>query len=81
LYAARELREHAGWYYGAATADAGEALLTAEELMTVISIFNAAHKRALGATPGDVERHPRQSGTAASESLSREHQASAPEKF
>jgi hypothetical protein len=47
VYAARELREHSDWYYGSATGDAWKALLTDDELTTVMSIFDAAHNRAL----------------------------------
>jgi hypothetical protein len=48
--AARELREHADWYYGSAQGDAWKALLTEEELETVLSIFDAAIARARGTT-------------------------------
>jgi hypothetical protein len=51
VQAARELREHADWYYGSATGDAWKELLTPEELATILSIFDAAQKRAL--TPAE----------------------------
>jgi hypothetical protein len=51
VYAARELREHADWFYGTATGDAWKELLTDEELETVISIFEAAIARARVTTP------------------------------
>jgi hypothetical protein len=52
VYAARELREHADHYYGsAATGDAWKELLTAEELETVLAVFDAARSRAQGTAP------------------------------
>jgi hypothetical protein len=51
VLAARELRENADWYYGSATGDAWKELLTPEELATILSIFDAAKKRAL--TPAE----------------------------
>jgi hypothetical protein len=51
VLAARELRENADWYYGSAAGDAWKELLTPEELATILSIFDAAQKRAL--TPAE----------------------------
>jgi hypothetical protein len=55
VYATRELREHADWYYGSTQGDAWKALLTREELATVMSIFDAAHKRASSLSTSSAE--------------------------
>ena len=51
VQAARELREHADWYYGAAQGDAWKELLTEEELATIEACLQAAHDRATSTTP------------------------------
>jgi hypothetical protein len=61
VLAARELREHADWYYGSATGDAWKELLgtggpalsvpVESELPTILSIFDAARSRAQGTNP------------------------------
>jgi hypothetical protein len=57
--AARELREHADWYYGsAATGDAWKELLTAEELQTVLAIFADAISRAKGTNLAKTSVNP-----------------------
>jgi hypothetical protein len=55
VQAARELREHADYYYGSATTgDAWKELLTAEELALITSTLEAARARALATPPGDA---------------------------
>jgi hypothetical protein len=65
VYAARELREHADWYYGSAHGDAWQELLTEDELDTVLKILGEARSRASAAVPSPNPGHAGDGGTPA----------------